>query len=330
MANRNSYKVLIVDDEGTHARHLADYLGERGFDVKTENKAEPIKENLVKWKPHFCISSMMLSDYTGLSLLQYLKDKNLDTKVFITSGHNNIENVKTALKAGAKDYIVKPFKIEDILSRLIFQIQKKRAIPTDADKPQAKDEALLIQLVSFVLKEASTTKNLHSILYNHSKMLEIALKAVRCSIIKCEEDRQTGFVVCSSDERSLKGLQIDLNRYPEVIHVMNTEKMVVIENMENDPTMAAIQEMVKTISFNAIIVAPIFKRGQFYGVASARMPKEKGDFVDKDIRFAQLVSQVMSLVVSMEDTKAELKFTKKVEAKKPEAVTEADSKEKAS
>tara|TARA_B100001248_G_scaffold241870_1_gene208924 strand:+ start:34389 stop:35318 length:930 start_codon:yes stop_codon:yes gene_type:complete len=297
---------------------------ERGFDVRLETKQKEVKETLLNWRPHFCVANMMLADYTGLGLLEYVTEKKLDTKVFITSSHNDIENVKTALRAGAKDYIVKPYKVEDILSRLIFQIQKKRKIPSETEKPQEKDEALLIQLVNFVLKEANTKKSLHSILFNHSKMLEIALKAVRCSLIHCDPDRQTGFVVCSSDERSLRGLQIDLNRYPEVIHVMNTEKMVVIENMENDPTMAAIKEVVKSISFNAIIVSPVFKRGEFYGVVSARMPKEKGDFQDKDIRFAQIVSQVMSLVVSM-DLQQELKFEKKEKKQEPQVEAPQES-----
>jgi len=54
----------------------------------------------------------------------------------------------------------------------------------------------------------------------------------------------------------------------------------------------------------------VFNRGRFYGVLSARMPKEKGDFEDKDIRFTQLLAQITSLVTSM-DQGEELHFEKK-------------------
>lgn len=310
MSKRNSYKVLIAEDEATSARFLADFLKERGFETDMEFTSGALFKKLSDWKPHFCICNMMLKEGTGIQILDFVREQNLETKVFISSSHNNIENVKAALKAGAKDYIVKPYQPEDILSRLVFHIQKKRAIPGAGEKPSGKEEQLLVQLMQFVLKEANSQKKIRQILFNHTKMLEITLKAVRCSLIRCEEDRQTGFVVSSSDDRTLFGLQIDLNRYPEVIHVMNTEKMVVIENIEGDPTLAMIKENVKSIAFNAIIVAPIWRRGQFYGVISARMPKEKGGFSDNDIRFTQLLSSVMSLVVSM-DLEEELHLEKK-------------------
>lgn len=309
MSDRNTYKVLIGEDEATTARRLADFLKERGFETRVETSGADLQKAAIEWRPHFCLVNMMLKDYLGLNFLKYASENKLNAKIFITSSHNNIENVKQALKAGANDYIVKPYKPEDILSRLVFHIQKQRHVPTQ-DKKGPEDNTL-VHLINFVLKEAVQPKRIKDILFNHSKMLEIALKAVRVSVIKCEEDRSTAHVMISSDDRGLFGLKIDVNRYPEIIHVMNTEKMVVIENMDGDPTMASVKEQLKSISFNSIIVAPVWRHGQFYGVLSARMPKERTAFTDRDIRFTQMLSYVISIVVSsdLEDT---LSLVKKV------------------
>ncbi len=296
MTERSSYKVLIGEDESTTSRRLADFLKERGFETRVETSGVELQKAALEWRPHFCLVNMMLKDYLGLNFLKFTAEKKIVTKTFITSSHNSVENVRQALKAGAHDYIVKPYKQEDILSRLVFHIQRQRNVPQGEKK--GPEDNTLVHLINFVLKEAVQPKRIKDILFNHSKMLEIALKAVRVSIIKCDDDRLTGHVMISSDDRGLFGLKIDLNRYAEVIHVMNTEKMVVIENMDGDPAMAAVKEKLKTISFNSIIVAPLWKHGKFFGVLSARLPKERTSFSDRDIRFTQMLSYVVSTVIS--------------------------------
>jgi ActR/RegA family two-component response regulator len=295
MSDRNTYKVLIGEDEATTARRLADFLKERGFETRVETSGVDLQKVAIDWQPHFCLVNMMLKDYLGLNFLKFAVDHKINTKTFITSSHNNVENVKQALKAGANDYIVKPYKPEDILSRLVFHIQRQRHVP--AQEKKGPEDNTLVHLINFGLREAVQPKRIKDILFNHAKMLEIALKAVRVSIIKCEEDRLTGHVMISSDDRGLFGLKIDMNRYPEVIHVMNTEKMVVIENMDGDPTMAAVKEQLKSISFNSIIVAPLWRHGRFYGVLSARLPKDRTAFSDRDIRFTQMLSYIVSTMI---------------------------------
>jgi putative methionine-R-sulfoxide reductase with GAF domain len=56
--------------------------------------------------------------------------------------------------------------------------------------------------------------------------------------------------------------------------------------------------MVKGISFNSVIVAPIRSNGSVYGVISARMSKEHSKFNDRDIRFVSLVAQITSLLLT--------------------------------
>lgn len=302
-----NFRVIVADDDGQLSRRLSDFLKDKNFDVKMVNHGKEVKAILKEtdWIPHFIISDLMLPDANAIDLCTNVIKAhphlvNADIKVIVTSGHNSVQNVKDSIKSGASDYVIKPFKFEDMLSRLIFHIQNKRQVVEAEKEDQSKLSGgdLYLHLLEIVLKEATQFRKLHDTLYNLTKMMGITLKAVRCNVVQCYDDRQTGIVVASSDDRAAKGIKLDLNRYPEILHVMNTEKVVVIENLDYDPNLAEIKKLFKNISFNSMIVLPIKKRGQFYGVLAARMDKSYAGFTDRDIRFAQLIANVISLVIS--------------------------------
>lgn len=304
-ASKN-YRIVVADDDGQLSRRLSDFLKEKNFDIKMVNNGRELITLLKEpqWVPHFVVSDLMLPDCNAIELCGLLRNlphtKDANVRVLVTSGHNSAQNVKDSLKAGASDYVVKPFKFEDMLSRLIFHIQKKRTI-VEAEKEDSSQLAggdLYLHLMEIVLKEATAQRKLSETLFNLTKMLAITLKAVRCNIVETSEDRQAGLIMASSDDRAAKGIKIDLNRYPEIIHVMNTEKVVVIENLDYDPVLAEIKKNFKNISFNSMMVCPLRKRGNFYGVLAARMDKSVEGFTDRDIRFAQMMANVASLVIS--------------------------------
>ncbi len=300
---KTSFKVLVADDDGQMRRRMTDFLKEKGFEVVDVTNGKEAREKLIDFTPHFIIIDLMLPDGNAIDIMNHVKSqphlKDREIKVIVTSGHNNTQNVKECLKNGAADYVIKPFKFEDMLSRIVFHIQKKRPVLDTENASEKKTGAeFYLHLIDMVLREASSGKRPQEIYFNLTKMLALTLKAVRCNILECKEDRQTGFVQASSDDRTVTSIQVDLNRYPEVLHVMNTEKVVVIEDLDYDPNLAKIREMVKTIRFDSMIVCPIKKDGEFYGVLSARMAKSDAGISDHDIRFGQVVAYVAGLVLS--------------------------------
>jgi len=301
-----NYRVLIADDDGQLSRRCMDFLKEKNFDAKVVATGRELRNLLLdaSWIPHFILSDLVLPDCNAIELCSLVKNTphlyDANTRVLVTSGHNSLQNVKDSLKAGAADYIVKPFKFDDLVTRLIFHIQKKRVI-VDAEKEDTGKLTgyhLYLHLLEIVLKEATSSRRTHDVLFNVTKMLGITLKAVRCNIVETSDDRQSGMIMASSDDRTARGIKIDLNRYPEIIHVMNTEKPVVIESLDYDPVLAEIKKNFKNIQFNSMIVCPLKKRGELYGIIAARMDKTAGGFQDRDIRFAQMVAAVASLVIS--------------------------------
>lgn len=305
MGTSTSYRVIIAEDDGQLSHRLGDFLVQRGFEVEYAKLEDDVLSMCQDYKPHFVVMNIVFGQLSAANFIREIRNSEdlKRTKVFVTSAHNSLANVQQVLREGAADYIVKPYEVEEIISRLVFHVQKKRKVKeVEEDKTSIQEGGKILHLLDLVLKECISEKKKQTILFNHTKMLALTLKAVRINIIQCSEDRQIGYVIVSSDDKALHGLQINLNKYPEVLHVMNTEKMVVLENLAEDPTMKKILQNLKNVSFNSMIVAPLWKQGKFFGVISARMPKEYSEFTDGDIRFTQLLSLATSAVLSSDFT----------------------------
>lgn len=298
-------RVLIADADVILSRRLADYLQPRGFEVKICVNGREAKRLLQEFKPRFVLADLMLLEGNALELIDHIKTepqlRHQFIHVLVMSGHNVAANVKQALSRGAKDYIVKPFRHEDILKRLVFHSRAYRELKDlkTNDYVRIDEATLMLHLTDLVLKQALRAQPLKDILFNLTRMVSLKVDGVRCSIVECL-DQKLGRVVTSNDDIKVSGLKLDLYKYPEILHVMNTQTLVAVDNLQASTELKHVTENVREISFNSLIVCPVGRYGQPFGVLSLRMPPEKLTISDNEIRFVEIVSHVVSLVLSNE------------------------------
>lgn len=305
MKPQEKIKVLIADDDNQLSRRLADYIADRGFDVRVVASGKDARTLVMEWKPRFILADLMLPEGNALSLIDFIKAEHSlrhhFINVLVMSGHNDPTNVHQALGRGAKDYIVKPFRHEDVVKRLIFHARGHRSLKelSSKDYTRIDESSLMLHLTDLVLRQALGANPLEDILFNLTRMVSLKVDGVRCNIVHCLDQKQ-GVVVTSNDDRKASGIQLDLYKYPEVLHVLNTGSLIAIENLNDSPELRNVRERVKDISFNSMIVCPISRHGRPFGVMSLRMPPEKETVSDNEIRFVEIVSHVVSLVMSSE------------------------------
>jgi DNA-binding response OmpR family regulator len=134
MAIRDS--ILIVDDEPKLARSLALILQKADYVVTTAPDAARALELLQAGAYDLVFLDIRLPDQSGIQLLPQIKALYPDMPVIILTAHATLETAIGAVRAGARDYLLKPIDPEDILARtkkvLDEQIQpkRKRAIAT--------------------------------------------------------------------------------------------------------------------------------------------------------------------------------------------------------
>lgn len=113
-------KILVVDDEATLRDRLAGVLREEGWHVHTaQDGASALKEVEVSETDFdLIICDLMLPDLSGIDILKKVKEINPNVIFIMITAYPTVENAVEAMKIGARDYMVKPFRFDEIILRI--------------------------------------------------------------------------------------------------------------------------------------------------------------------------------------------------------------------
>jgi signal transduction histidine kinase len=117
LAQRNT-TLLIVDDEKVNLVLTAQLFRNRGFKVLTASNASDALELVEKEQPEIVLLDYFMPGKDGFSTLTEIKLKFPDIYVIILTGKGSEEIAVTLMKAGASDYVLKPFLHQDLLERV--------------------------------------------------------------------------------------------------------------------------------------------------------------------------------------------------------------------
>lgn len=118
----NPQRVLVVDDERSIRELLTILLEQQGHEVTTADSVGSAKERLTARPLDLVICDLKLPDGSGLEVLEQARRLQLEAKFIIITAHTTPQHALEALRAGAAEYLSKPFDIEDlkvIVSRLL-------------------------------------------------------------------------------------------------------------------------------------------------------------------------------------------------------------------
>ena len=110
--------VLIVEDDSEINRMLTELLQSRGYVTESAYSGTEALLRLEKETPRAVILDLMLPGMPGEELLGKIKALQPDISVIVTSAKDAVHTRVELLRAGADDYIVKPFDTEELLARL--------------------------------------------------------------------------------------------------------------------------------------------------------------------------------------------------------------------
>ncbi len=121
-----SLKLLTVDDEEEITKLVRLYFSKRGYDVlEAHNGEEAIK--IIEENPDLdvILLDVMLPDTNGIDILEQVRPYLQNTVIIMVTGVNDLETVVNAMKLGADDYAVKPFRLGDLEAKIEAALNKK-------------------------------------------------------------------------------------------------------------------------------------------------------------------------------------------------------------
>jgi two-component system, NtrC family, response regulator HydG len=121
------FKVLIAEDEDITLKHLLSILQKEGYEVKGVSDGLSAMEKVEKEHFDAVIADIKMPGLTGIELLEKIKEKYFETEVIIITGYGSINSAVEAMRKGARDYITKPFDLDELLLK-VKQIYDKKTL----------------------------------------------------------------------------------------------------------------------------------------------------------------------------------------------------------
>ncbi|MEO6774888.1 MAG: HD domain-containing phosphohydrolase [Kofleriaceae bacterium] len=108
-------RILVVDDERVIRENLAEFLTLEGFSVHTVEDGEKALVEL-RLRPYdLLITDLKMPRLSGLQLLEKIEAERLGVLTVLMTGFGTVETAIEAMKKGAYDYLLKPFKVEEVI-----------------------------------------------------------------------------------------------------------------------------------------------------------------------------------------------------------------------
>jgi DNA-binding response OmpR family regulator len=132
--------ILLVEDEIKLARFIELELQSEGYRVTVAHDGMSGLSLVRESEPDLAILDWMMPGLTGVELCRRLRSTGIKIPVILLTAKDEVGDRVTGLDAGADDYLVKPFSIEELLARIRAHL--RRTQETDTDLLQFEDLSL--------------------------------------------------------------------------------------------------------------------------------------------------------------------------------------------
>lgn len=118
--------VFVIDDEAAVRDALSSLLRSVGFQVRLFDSAAQFLQRQPRDRPNCLVLDIRLPGLSGLDLQEQLLKANFRTPIVFMTGHGDIPMSVGAMKAGAFDFLAKPFRDQDMLDAVSAAVQRDK------------------------------------------------------------------------------------------------------------------------------------------------------------------------------------------------------------
>jgi len=161
--------VAIVDDDLSFREGVSSLIRAAGWKVETFASAEEFLARHRADAPSCLLLDLQLPDLSGLDLQKRMAEGNLDIPIVFITGHGDIPASVQAMKAGAVEFLTKPFDKEQLFSAIAEAMERDRA----NRRRQADIDALRARYESLTRREQEVMQQVVSGLLNKQVAAEL-------------------------------------------------------------------------------------------------------------------------------------------------------------
>ena len=125
------FLVVVAEDDPSVRNAVERVLELEGYQVKTANDGNAALDLIVSSKPHAAVMDVMMPFADGLTVTRELRHRGNRTPVLLLTARHEVGDRVAGLDAGADDYLVKPFAVDELLAR-VRALLRRHESPTSA------------------------------------------------------------------------------------------------------------------------------------------------------------------------------------------------------
>jgi two-component system, cell cycle response regulator len=129
MGDKDTARILIVEDHAEMLQVLKKFLGERGFEIIEADSGEVALTLINQTHPDIILLDVMLPGISGIDVAKRVRTNGYTDNyipIIMLTAKSEIKDVISGLEVGADDYIIKPFSFDELIARVNSAVRLKR------------------------------------------------------------------------------------------------------------------------------------------------------------------------------------------------------------
>ena len=121
------FLIVVAEDDPSVRKAIMRVLELEGYQVKTAQDGNAALDLIASAKPHAVVMDVMMPFADGLTVTRELRHRNNRTPILLLTARHEVGDRVAGLDAGADDYLVKPFAVDELLARVRALLRRYEA-----------------------------------------------------------------------------------------------------------------------------------------------------------------------------------------------------------
>ncbi|UCF18546.1 MAG: diguanylate cyclase [Gemmatimonadota bacterium] len=283
--------ILVGCESAESLAGLDEALVEAGYSVQSVKDARVLVSYVGSQNPDLVIVDESVGELAPLEIVRHLRHRagSRDVPLLFTCSQRRGEEAAAAIRAGATDYIRKPFDLGELLARIASHIERGRLIRES--RREADTSNVVLEIVRDVTSSLSSEEIYEILVRRVSRLFQIR----RCSMILIDEGQRQATVVAARDDPSISSLTIDLGRYPEIRQAVETGAPVLVKNLKQSALFEQIRPLWESekidVDIRSILAIPFNFDKERAGVFFLRTSTDEPQLDEESVRLTSAIAQ---------------------------------------
>jgi PAS domain S-box-containing protein len=170
---------------------------------------------------------------------------------------------------------------------IYFSILAERLVAPagEGSRPEREQLRVLLEITDTINRSLELRRVMTEVVRRVGRIVD----AQSCSILLLDPGHQQAFVVASDERPDVDMLEVQLDRYPEIRKALETREPVVIDDVEQDPLVAPVREILLDKGYRSVVVLPLVFGPAVLGALFLRATRER-PFGDAELQFCRVVA----------------------------------------